>query len=251
LTAHPNGVENFHAAWRRSDEAFCPKLCENARDHFSNRTHTVREILLTDQRYELAARFRARYREVKEMACDALADRCKRVSGELFEDIVQSMNRFFRERPRHRCIAPRRSLDSIEIEEKDGGDCYGLHEDRSGPANERRHAEQITRPYIPHGDLAAVTGMHVDAKQTLQDDGQPLSVRFGVHGMARREFDDPPAVDQRFDCSNRNGRPTSASQQINDVHGCALAARLTWRARHPIRLERNILHLIANTVNGR
>jgi hypothetical protein len=93
------------------------------------------------------------------------------------------MNRLFRKRPRHRCIAARRPLDAIDIEEEGGPGRYGLYKDRGGSANERGHNQQITRPGIPHGDLAAVASIHVDAKQTLEDDSQSLSVRFGVHGM--------------------------------------------------------------------
>ena len=73
---------------------------------------------------------------------------------------------------------------------------HRLHEDRRRSANECRHTQQITRSYIPHGDLAAVAGMHVDAKQTVHDDGQSFSVRFRIHGMAGREVDDPSAGDQ-------------------------------------------------------
>ena len=52
------------------------------------------------------------------MACDALADRRERISRELFEHVVESMDRLFGERPRHRCIAARRSFDPIDIEEE-------------------------------------------------------------------------------------------------------------------------------------
>ena len=54
------------------------------------------------------------------MAYDALADRRERVSRELFEDVVQSMNGLFSERPRQRRIVLRSTFDTIDIEEKRG-----------------------------------------------------------------------------------------------------------------------------------
>jgi hypothetical protein len=68
--------------------------------------------------------------------------------------------------------------------------------------------------------------MHVDAKQTLQDDGQSLSGRFGVHGMTGWEFDDPSTIDERFDRCNRDRGPTSASEQFKNAGGCEITARL-------------------------
>ena len=44
--AHPYWIENLHAAWRRANEVFRPKFCEDTRDHLSDRTDAVREILL-------------------------------------------------------------------------------------------------------------------------------------------------------------------------------------------------------------
>jgi polyisoprenoid-binding protein YceI len=209
-----------------------PELSEDSRDHFSNRPHTVREILLIDERGQRAARSRTGCREVEEMPCHALSDRRKRVSGELFEDIVQPMNRLFRERPRHGCIAARRSFHSPDIEEKRCGGCDGLHKHRRGSANECRHTQEIARPYIPHGDLAPVAGMHVHAKQTLQDDGQSLRGRFGVHGLSGWEFDDPSTVDQRFDRCNRDRSPTSASEQSQYARGREVLEWLIWYSPH-------------------
>ena len=137
------------------------------------------------------------------MACDPLAHRRERVTREFFEDVVQSMHRLFRERPRHRCVVVRGASDTLDIEEECLGGHHSLHKDRSGSSNECRRAEQITDAYIPHGDLTAVGGMHVDAKQTLYKDGQSFCVRFRVHSMASRALDDPSADDQRFDGCNR------------------------------------------------
>ena len=112
------------------------------------------------------------------MACDALADRRERISGKLFEHVVEPMNRLLRERPRQRRIVPRRALDAIDVEEEGRAGRHRLHEDRCRSANQCRHTQQIARSNVAHGDLAAVSGVHVDAKQTVHDDGQSFSVRF-------------------------------------------------------------------------
>ena len=70
FVAHPNGIENLHATGRRSNEVLRPKLRKDPRDHFSDRTDAVREILLIHQRRQLAARSRTRRREVEEMPRD-------------------------------------------------------------------------------------------------------------------------------------------------------------------------------------
>ena len=86
--AHPYWIENLDAARRRANEVFRPQLCEDTRDHFANRTDTVREILLVHRRSQRTARSQARRREVEEVASDTLADQRERISGELFQDVV-------------------------------------------------------------------------------------------------------------------------------------------------------------------
>ena len=130
------------------------------------------------------------------MACDALPNRREGVSRELFEHVVQAMNRLLCERPRHRRIMVSRSFHASDIEEERGAGRHGLHEYRRGPPDERRNPQQSTGPYVSNGDLAAVAGIHIHAKQPLENDGQSFSVRFGVHNLRGREFDDAPILDQ-------------------------------------------------------
>jgi hypothetical protein len=100
------------SSWRRQSNA--------ARVASRPISTNVATILLTDPCGELAARSRTRRCEIEKMAYDALADRRERVSRELFEDVVQSMNGLFSERPRQRRIVLRRTFDTIDIEEKRG-----------------------------------------------------------------------------------------------------------------------------------
>jgi len=127
---------------------------------------------------------------------DALADGCERVSGELFEDIVQSMHAFLRERPGQRRVDKRRALDLGEVEEEGFAWRYRLHEDGCGTANERWHPEQITCSDISYGDLPAVTGVHVDAQQAVHHDGQSFSVCFRIHRTTGPEVDEPSTGEQ-------------------------------------------------------
>jgi hypothetical protein len=96
------------------------------------------------------------------------------------------------------------SFHASNIEEERGTGRHRLHKYWCGPADERRDAEQLTGPYIPNRDLTPVAGMHIDAKQTLYNDGESFVVGFGVDDMPTREFDDPPSRGQRFDCSDRD-----------------------------------------------
>ena len=201
--AHPNGIQNLHAASRRSNEVLRPKLRKDPRYHFSDRTDAVREILLIHERGKLTARSRARRGEVEEMPRDSLADRRERVPCELLENVVQPVNRLFRECPGQRRIVVRGSSDAIDVEEECGAGRNGLGKNRCGSANERRHAQQITSAYIAHCDLAAVTHNHVDTQQPLENDSQSFSVSFRVHGFARRKLDNASSVDQRLNGSNR------------------------------------------------
>ena len=169
------------------------------------------------------------------MAGNALADRREGVSGELFEDVVEAVNRFLRESPRDRWIRARCAPDTIDLEEEGGARPDGLHEDRRRSRNQRRRSEQIPRPHVSHGDLATVAGMHVDAKQALDDDGKRFGLRFGIHGLAGRELDDPSAIEQRLDCFCRQGRPTSALQHAEDVTGCGLLRQHWLRAVDELR----------------
>ncbi len=171
------------------------------------------------------------------MACDALADRRERISGKLFQDVVESVNRLLRERPRQRRIVPRRAFDTIDVEEERSAGGHRLHEDRCGSGNQRRHTQQIAGSNVAHGDLAAISGMHVDAQQAPHDDGQSFGVRFRIDGVAGGEFDDPSTVDERFDGSSRDRSPTSASEQSTEAHGREVTRRLI--RRHRVRLERN------------
>src|SRR6185312_12117852 len=88
LAAHPNGVKNFHPTWRRSDQLFRAKLREDPRDHLTDRTDAVRQFLLIHRSRERTASSRTHDCEVKEVACNALADRRERVSGKLFQGVV-------------------------------------------------------------------------------------------------------------------------------------------------------------------
>ena len=49
--------------------------------------------------------------------------------------------------------------------------------------------------------------------------------------MTGREFDDPPTGDQRFDGSGRDRRPTSASEQPDDVDAFTASHGLIARNR--------------------
>jgi len=133
----------------------------------------------------------------------------------------------------------RGSSDAIDIEEECGAGRNGLDKHRCGSANERRHAQQITSAYVPHCDLAAVTHIHVDTKQPLENDGQSFRVSFRVHGLARCKLDNASTVDQRLNRSNRQGGPTSAPQQTHDVDRGKFPARLIWRPCHLARVEQD------------
>ena len=124
------------------------------------------------------------------MSRDALADACESISDELFEDIVQSMNAFLRERPGQRRVDTRRTFDLVEVEEEGFAWRHRLHEDGCGTANQRWHPEQIPCSDISDGDLPAVTGVHVDAQQAVHHDGQSFSVRFRIHRTTGPEVDD-------------------------------------------------------------
>src|SRR5262245_10145010 len=174
------------------------------------------------------------------MAGDSLADRRKRVPREFFEHVVQATNRLFREAPRNRRIVARCAPYVIDVEEEGGPCCYRLHENRSRPTDQGRHTEEITGANIAHGDLPAGGRMHIDAKQAAEDDGQLFSVRFGIHGVARREFRDAPALDHRFARRSRQLRPATAAKQTNDAVGRQFTARLDRWTHHRIRLERNV-----------
>jgi hypothetical protein len=50
----------------------------------------------------------------------------------------------------------------------------------------------------------AVAGMHINAKQTVQNNGQSFSVGLAVHHVPGREFDDPPPLDHQFDRFSRD-----------------------------------------------
>jgi hypothetical protein len=165
LVAHPDGIEDLHTAWRRANEVFRTKLCEHTRDHFTDRTDAVREILLIHRGSQRTARVQARRRKVEEVACDALPDRREGISRKLF----------------------------IEEERSAVGD--GLHEDRRRPANQCWHTQQIAGSNVAHGDLAAVSGVHIDAQQAVHHDGQLFSVGFRIHSTAGREVDDSTTGD--------------------------------------------------------
>jgi hypothetical protein len=203
LAAHPNRIENLHTARRGRDEPFRAKFREDAGYHFSHRPDTVREILLTHQHRESAAPRWTRCGEVEQMARDTLANGRERVARELFKRVIQSVHRLLRECPRERCVLVCRSFHTTHIEEERGAGRHGLHKHRRRPANERRNTKQVTGPYIPNGDLPAVAGMHVNAEKALQNDRQSFRVGFRVHDMPSREFDDAPALSQRFDRSSR------------------------------------------------
>jgi hypothetical protein len=136
-------VENLHTAWRRANEVFRTKFCEDTRDHFADRTDAVRKILLIHQSRQRTARFQARCRKVEEVARDALADRRKCISGKLLQDIVEAVNRFLRECPCQRRIVPRRALHAIDFEEERTAVRHCLHEDRRRSANQCRRTQQI------------------------------------------------------------------------------------------------------------
>ena len=89
---------------------------------------------------------------------------------------------------------------------------------------------------IPHGNLAPVAGMHVHAKQTLQDDGQSLSGRFGVHGADRMGIRRPVRRRSGIRRCDRDRSPTSASKQSNEADGREVTGRLIWLSRHWARL---------------
>ena len=205
--AHSYRIENLDSAWGRADEAFGAKLCENARDHFADGTDAVREILLIDQRGERAAGFPTRSREVEEVARDALADRRECVSGELLEHVVQPMGRFHGECPSERRVGERRAFDRRDVEEERRTGRHCLHEHRRGARNQRRYTEQITCSNIPHGDLAPVTRVHVNAQEAQRDDGQCLGVGLGIHGMTGGKFYAASAFDQRLNPFRRHRRP--------------------------------------------
>src|SRR5262245_34387768 len=237
---HPDRIEDLDPAGSCPDKALLSKIGEDARDHLSNRTNAVRQILLIHERGKTAAGRRLRCREIEQMSGDALADRCKRVSSEFLEDVVQPVDRLFRQNPRDRSLGPRPAPDAVDIDKEGGAGSYRLHEDRRRSANERRRSEQITHPNVSHGDLPAVAGMHVDAKQTLHDDRQPRGLRFCIYGLACRELQDSPAEDERVDGLRWYRSPTSASQQADDFSSGGLSVGPIGGARHMVRLDENV-----------
>ena len=105
---------------------------------------------------------------------------------------------------------PRRAFHLAMSKKNAAPDVTACTKTGAGPAIERRHTQQIAGSNIPHGDLATVAGVHVDAQQTPHDDGQSLGVRFRIDGLAGWEFDDPSAADQRLNRVGRSRRPRSA-----------------------------------------
>ena len=196
------------------------KLRQDPRDHLTNRADAICQILLTHDGGEATGGCGARCGKVEQMARDALADRGERIACQLFEHVIQAMNRFFRQDPGNRRIVAPRSFDAIEIEKEGSPRHKRLHEDGSRSADERRHTQKIASANISHGHLPTVARMHIHAKQTVQDDGQAFRVRFRVNSVARCELRDPPVFDERFDRLHRQRRPTSALKETNDVDRC-------------------------------
>src|SRR5262245_52691690 len=98
------------------------------------------------------------------MTRDSLPHRRERVSGQLLEHFVETMNRFLGKGPRHGGIVARRAFNSIDVEEKSGTGHDRLYEDWRRPADERRHTEKIAGTDVAHRNLTAVAGVHVDTK---------------------------------------------------------------------------------------
>ncbi len=149
---------------------------EDARHDLSNRSNAVGELLLVDEGCEAPITSRSRGGQIQQMANDALPNRGKGVSSEFFEDVVQAVNAFFGKDPGHSGVFSGYALHARHVHEVHRAICQRLHEHGRGTADECGRTQQAARPNVPDGDLTAVARVHVDAKQSSDDDPNALSL---------------------------------------------------------------------------
>src|SRR5215207_4619023 len=122
------------------------------------------------------------------MPDDPLANSRERISCELLENIVQTVDRFLSEDPGDRRVRPREVLYARRVHEVHSAVGHRLHTNRRRTADERRRTEQTAPANIADRDLATVAGVHVDAEKALDDDADALLIGLGIDGQPCREI---------------------------------------------------------------